>query len=441
MSLLEELEARGVTAEDLEKAASVRLFEKAAAAEGVNLDDLEENQVEELYAHFVSNNLSDADNTKEASAMNDEIVDLFEKTAAAEGIDLDEMADDELAQLYNHYVENVLPEQMGEKQASDEEIVFDMFQKTAAAEGLDLNEFNQYELQNLYGHYVENVLPLQLGDEDATDKVASAHEKLAEAEILGRHMARSYADEMDKLAEEKETMGERARRFGQRAGDLAKNLSGYTDIQAGRDELAKAKKFKDVTSAEGTADAIRAGRRQIATGVAKGTGSLAVMGGLGYGAKKLYDRRKKGQEKKSGFSEIEVDALLKIAQEAGPAAAEDAKEGIFAKGKRKAGEYGSAYMSAMKGEGFDGGDAGGLIRHMYGKKDGKALGEAAVTRARQIGLARGGTGLAAAGLAYGGKKLYDRRKRNQEKRSSAYDYDDLVNEVALEMLYDAGYDV
>jgi len=92
MSLLEELEARGVTAEDLEKAASVRLFEKAAAAEGVNLDDLDENQVEELYAHFVSNTMSDADNTKEDSAMNDEVIDLFEKTAAAEGIDLDDLA-------------------------------------------------------------------------------------------------------------------------------------------------------------------------------------------------------------------------------------------------------------------------------------------------------------------------------------------------------------
>jgi hypothetical protein len=45
------------------------------------------------------------------------------------------------------------------------------------------------------------------------------------------------------------------------------------------------------------------------------------------------------------------------------------------------------------------------------------------------------------GLAAGGKALHSRSKRNQEKRSSAYDYDDVVNEVALEMLADAGYDV
>jgi hypothetical protein len=143
MSLLEELESQGVTAEDLEKAASVRLFEKAAAAEGVDLDSLDADQVEELYAVFLSNQ-SYSDNTKEASAMNDEIIDLFEKTAAAEGIDLDEMGDHELAELYNHYVENVLPEQVGEY-----------------------------------------------------DEVGEAHDKLAEAEILGRHMARAYMDELE----------------------------------------------------------------------------------------------------------------------------------------------------------------------------------------------------------------------------------------------------
>jgi hypothetical protein len=203
MSLLKELEARGVTAEDLEKAAAVRLFEKAAAAEGVNLNDLDESRVEELFNHFVSNSTS---TEKEASAMNDEIVELFEKTASAEGIDLDDMSDEDLAALYTHYVENVLPEQIaaaqeGEKAASANAEIVEMFQKTASAEGIDLSDFDEEELQGLFNNYVENVLPLQLGDEDATNKVADAQEKLAEAEILGRHMARAYTDEMSKIAE------------------------------------------------------------------------------------------------------------------------------------------------------------------------------------------------------------------------------------------------
>jgi len=167
MSLLTELESRGVTAEDLEKAASVRLFEKAAAAEGVDLDTLDVNQVEDLYAAFLSDQ-SDDDYTKEASAMNEEIVDLFEKTAAAEGIDLDEMADHELAELYNHYVENVLPEQVEE------------YEKEASYDGVD----------------------------DAT-------EKLAEAEILGRHMARAYMDEMHEFDKE---AGTRRQVFTELAG-------------------------------------------------------------------------------------------------------------------------------------------------------------------------------------------------------------------------------
>ena len=200
MSLLDQLHHRGVTTEDLEKAAAVRLFEKAASAEGVNLDELSEDVVTDLFNHFVATNQA----TKEASAMNDEIVELFEKTAAAEGIDLEDMSDEELAELYNHYVENVLPEQIeaveGEKAASANEAVVEMFQKTASAEGIDLSEFDEEELEGLFAHYVENVLPLQLGDADATDKVADAQEKLAEAEILGRHMARAYMDELNKVA-------------------------------------------------------------------------------------------------------------------------------------------------------------------------------------------------------------------------------------------------
>lgn len=177
MSLLSELEARGVTAEDLEKAASVRHFEKAAAAEGVNLDELGEDQVEELYASYIHNHTSSAqgDLSKEATAMNDEIVDLFEKTAAAEGIDLDVMDDNELVELYNHYVENVLPEQLAEYDDDDE------YDKEAS--------FDEYDDEYDDGEYLEE----------------EAYEKLAEAEILGRHMARAYMDEMDKEATSRRT--------------------------------------------------------------------------------------------------------------------------------------------------------------------------------------------------------------------------------------------
>jgi hypothetical protein len=84
----------------------------------------------------------------------------------------------------------------------NDEIV-ELFEKTAAAEGIDLDDMSDEDLAALYEHYVENVLPVQLGDDydyDDAEKVADAQEKLAEAEILGRHMARAYLAELEKEA-------------------------------------------------------------------------------------------------------------------------------------------------------------------------------------------------------------------------------------------------
>jgi len=299
MSLLTELESRGVTAEDLEKAASVRLFEKAAAAEDVDLGSLDENQVEDLYVTFLSNQSND-DYTKEASAMNDEIVDLFEKTAAAEGIDLDDMADHELAELYNHYVENVLPEQVEE------------YEKGASYE------------------------------------VDEATEKLAEAEILGRHMARAYMDEFDKEAASAAAAGARldaaaaeAGRWGQSGKVEAQNAANRAKESIGRGyESAKAKGKAGyeagVRGAKATGAAVASGARSYGNamtgkqlreavstmrkqkggyrssamgrgkalrGGAKTLAAWGATGAAGYGAKKGYDR----MTKKSSIDEIIED--------------------------------------------------------------------------------------------------------------------------------------
>jgi hypothetical protein len=259
MTLLDQLQKRGVTAEDLEKAAAVRLFEKAASAEGVDLDALSTEQVSDLFEQFTSNFQS----TKEASAMNNDVISLFEKTASDEGIDLDSLSQEELQALFRHYVDNVLPEQTeAAKEASDTAAAVEMFQKTAAAEGINLEEMEEGDVQELFQHYVENVLPEQLsaenGDDSDAEKVASAHEKLAEAEILGRHMARAYADEMNKLGSEYEN-----RKRGAALEKTPKKGSGML-------------------------------RKGLIAG-----GALTAAGGLAYGGKKMYDRKKGGQEKQS----------------------------------------------------------------------------------------------------------------------------------------------
>ena len=116
-----------ISAEDLEKAASVRLFEKAAAAEGINLNELSESQVEELYSNYQSQS--------EENTMNEEIIDLFEKQAAYEGVDLEALNDEELAHVYNNFVTNLAAqleeEEEGTKEASADEVNAFLFEKTA----------------------------------------------------------------------------------------------------------------------------------------------------------------------------------------------------------------------------------------------------------------------------------------------------------------------
>lgn len=282
MSLLNELQARGVTTEDLEKAAAVRLFEKVAASEGVDLNALDESQVIELFENFTSTPTS----SKEASAMNDAVIDLFEKTAAAEGIDLDEMSDEDLAALYEHYVENVLPE--------------------------------------------------QLGDDDV--KVADAQEKLAEAEILGRHMARAYLSEIQKMAAEANYAGpgqtfygkgsaeadEAARRAAERAGGASYSRKGAGGGQGaertapspnrgrmiedkGRLNAAKNRLIELVTGRQEIQDAVgnrlfnkenvtpdlikKITRIESAKAYGKRLGAVGAAGGLAYAGKRMMDKK------------------------------------------------------------------------------------------------------------------------------------------------------
>lgn len=276
-SLLEELESRGVTAEDLEKAASVRLFEKAAAAEGVNLETLDQEQIEELYSAFINNNnpsssvVGEDNLMKEANAMNEEIVELFEKQAEAEGIDLETLDDVELANMYNHYVENVLPEQIEAEQS--------------------------YEVEE-------------------------AHAKLAEAEILGRHMARAYADESEKIAA---TMGERAeaakekvksavdsiKEKGKAAGERARQ-AGKSVADAGRSagrtymDAIKLKELREgISKAKGaTGETLSAARKQMLRGGAKGLLAAGATGAAGYGGYKGV----KKMTKKSSYDILEENA-------------------------------------------------------------------------------------------------------------------------------------
>lgn len=82
MSLMDELSQNGISAEDLEKAASVRLFEKAAEVENIDLNQLSEDQVTELYNRWVASDETPVEPAKVASA--EEVEEATAKLAEAE---------------------------------------------------------------------------------------------------------------------------------------------------------------------------------------------------------------------------------------------------------------------------------------------------------------------------------------------------------------------
>ena len=304
------LQSHGVTVEDLEQAASIRLFEKAAAAEGINLAELDDNQLENLYSAYQN----------EESTMNEEIVDLFEKQAAYEGIDLEAASDEELKAMYENFVHNLSAQQENavEEQPSAEEISAYLSEKTAhvynllkevtgyddtqdltptggsilekrasidamrkeAAERTMLSAFDAYLQENhnvassdldestfvgAYNEFLDNVANNTI---ESQQEEADAQEKLAEAEILGRHMARAYMDELQKEASEESAAADAA-------GDAA---SAASDASKG------AKKGKKGMSLAG------AGR------AAKAVGGTALAASLMYGGKKMYDKHKASKE-------------------------------------------------------------------------------------------------------------------------------------------------
>ena len=179
-ALLAQLASQGITAEDLNKAASVRLFEKVAAAEGIDLNSMTEQAQDAMFAQFENDILPEMVGDKTASA-------------PTQG-GMPSMDDIDPAKLASA---------IGALSDDDK---FGLFEQQAAYEGLDLEQLDDTKLASAYGTFIEDYLPLVVvndGNPIDMGKVAEQEEaaaKLAEADILGRQMARSFHDESLKLA-------------------------------------------------------------------------------------------------------------------------------------------------------------------------------------------------------------------------------------------------
>ena len=347
-----------ITAEDLEKAASVRLFEKAAAAEGINLSELSNSQVEHLYSNY--------QHSSEENTMNDQIIDLFEKQAAYEGIDLDALSDEELAYVYNNFVNN---------------------------------------LENDYD------------DED------EAYEKLAEAEILGRHMARAYMDELEDL---------------EGWGKLATAPLGADG------KMSRMQAIKAMMTSEGISAAEARRKYDAMADTSPKTRTAKDL----KRRKKAFEKSDAGQALKSRQkAQARKNALLKMDAEA-KANANRAKNSpdFGAKSRSEAADY-------LKAKGRQVAGYLGTKRNQLGG----IIGGAGTTRskARMLGnLGIAGIGTLGAGAAYGASQMgkeasyeifeneaWERAVEMLEFGKEAGLYEDAIDIRALEILEEEGYDI
>jgi len=232
--------------------------------------------------------------------------------------------------IFDTLVESGVTQEDLEKAASAR-----LFAEAAAAEGIDLSELTEDQAEELYDFWAN-------GGEEA-EKAASAEDllaeaavkeagaKLAEAEYIGRYMARVYVDEMDKIAkkegppgalrsmyegakDEGKSLGNRASSAAgeaydkahagatrenlaarmSRAGAAIKGMTGYSDIKGGLADLKALRdpKMRKGLKAKDVAELRTAAHRQLGKGGLRAGLTAGALGGTGYLAHKAMSHKK-----------------------------------------------------------------------------------------------------------------------------------------------------
>lgn len=301
--LLTKLAQNGVTQEDLEKAASVRLFEKVASAQGIDLDKLTDEQVAGLYAQFES--------------------EILPTLVAGGGEGEPATVEQKIASL-------------------TEEQVFELFDKQASAEGLNPGEWTDEQLNNAFGYFLEEVLPAMAANDFepvtvSAEKQAQIEEtqaKLAEADILGRQMGRSFMDEVNKLAEMH--VGEH--------GTKREILSAAEAAAQGEKPGVAAKGLLERLGghAKDGIDLIK--RNPIKSGL----GATAALGAAGTGAYLLHRHNQNKKTASVTLTPEDVLTLSKIAESGDMDKMREAAAAIKAKSEEKEEEKGKGEESKEK---------------------------------------------------------------------------------------------
>ena len=433
MSLLKSLEAHGVSTEDLEKAASVNLFQKVAHAEGIDLTESRN----KLGSLFSFNNNPTMENPMDN-------IEIFEKVAAAEGIDIDLLDDGELQGLYGHFLGDLEAGAYDELLA-DEGYYFD--------DGSEYDEYDDFE------------------------------EKLAEADLLSDYIVESA---LEKLAAGSPRNYERNYGEGYTrdpdAGWFSKKRhaaqKALTDFGAyGKKSKAQRDLFEERVARranqKGITNAVARGQLYRRRGAGRAGMALGGAGLAGAGAMALAGKRR---EKAASFSEFNLKEQKGKKDRAGKHTTMQAlrarmRSGLHGVGVATRSQTGAkihASNIATRVGGMNENAKKKLLKKLIAQgylSKGTELAKADFAGAlgRRSNIRRGGAigagaGLAAAGAGYAASQLNKNASLVEElalvKAASAYDgdydfleIDALSDELAEDILIDAliaeedGYDI
>jgi hypothetical protein len=265
---------------------------------------------------------TDADLDTELAAAGE----LLQKIAQQEGVDLSELSDEDVAELMVDLLPKTAADEGEHKSAREEyeyrkretkmasEITFaDVaveLSKVAANEGIDLDGLSRGQYHELFDIVAESMQdPDYMENKLAQDE---ANAKLAEADALGRYMARAFMDEQQKIARAPKEVLDRIA-----AGEELRTKRGVPPVPdkpmgAHARELTAKAKQKLLAGVERVGGEVgnvvnRVSNRQLVHGGKKylnprNVGAASLIAGTAAaagGAKMLHDRFSEGKNKKS----------------------------------------------------------------------------------------------------------------------------------------------
>lgn len=224
--------------------------------------------------------------------------------------------------------EMLLQELYGSQQAQADEQTkqaqIELVQAVAAESGINLDELDDDELSK-FAHYV-------LSNDDETGYVDNElQDKLAEADLVGRQMALSYADQLTQINEETPMFDKVAHAMN----DVAEAWMAEKIATSGASATTPVAPMPDAGSGPGFMSRMRARAAAAKEGIGArygaakahlanatlgrkigyGVGAAGVAGGLGYGAYRMMKRK---QEKQAAlmyeFADISPEEFAKEAE-------------------------------------------------------------------------------------------------------------------------------